>query len=320
MKQIIAYLFCKRVDKLSSIDFSGIDYVNFSFGLVKDGKCYIPDEECLDGLLNLDNRQFKVALSIGGWGADGFSDAVLTDASRKTFVDSIIKIVKEKNLDGVDIDWEYPCMDSAGIKARPEDKENFTLFMELLRKELDKLPKQQLLTFAVGASRECASHLELDKLANILDYLNLMTYDMGSSHSLSFSHHTNLYPSKYSNISALETVEIYNKFGFPKEKMILGSAFYGKVRPLKKDVKPSRWGYPFKDIDAGALSEYKYFFDEDAKAPIYYNDDEYVSFDNIDSVKEKCKFIRENKLAGIMFWELSSDNGNLVKTMFDNLK
>ncbi len=38
MKQIIAYLFCKRVDKLSSIDFSGIDYVNFSFGLVKDGK------------------------------------------------------------------------------------------------------------------------------------------------------------------------------------------------------------------------------------------------------------------------------------------
>ena len=319
MKLIIAYLFCNRVEQLKNINFDGIDVVNYSFGLVKDGKCYIPNEKCIDELLNMEGRKFKVALSIGGWGADGFSDAVLTEDSRKVFIDSIIKIVKEKNLDGVDLDWEYPAIGSAGIKARKEDTVNFTLFMEGLRKELDKLEKKQLLTFAVGAAQECADKLEVSKLANILDYLNLMTYDM-AVHNFKISHNTNLYPSIYSNISAVETIDIYHKAGFPIEKMIMGSAFYGKVRPLRKDYTPTRWGYPFKDIDAGALKDYKYFFDDEAKAPVYYNDDEFISFDDVESVTEKCKYVNEHNLAGMMFWELTCDNSKLVAAMYKTLK
>lgn len=319
MKKIFAYLFSSRVNKLSDLYYEGIDYVNFSFGLVKDGKCYIPNMEELDKLINLPGRKFGVILSIGGWGADGFSDAVLTSESRKVFVESIMKIVKEKNLDGVDLDWEYPAMDSAGIKARKEDTQNFTLFMEELRTELDKMPKKELLTFAVGASKQCADNLEVSKLAKVVDYLNLMTYDMGSSNSLKFSHHTNLYPSQYSNISAVESIKIYNEAGMPLEKMIMGSAFYGKVRSLKKDYKVEKWGYQFKEIDNG-MEGYTYFFDEDAKAPIYYNENEYVSYDSCLSVEYKCKYINENNLAGIMFWELSGDNSKLVKTMVKNLK
>ena len=319
MKQIFAYLFCNRVTKLEDINFFGIDVVNFSFGLVKDGECYIPNEKCLDELLNLKGREFKVVLSIGGWGADGFSDAVLTEDSRAKFIASIVKIVKEKSLDGVDLDWEYPAIGTAGIKARVEDTVNFTLFMEGLRSELDKLPKKQLLTCAVGAAQVCADKLELKKLASVLDYLNLMTYDM-AMHNFKISHNTNLYPSKYSNISAVETIDIFHKAGFPIEKMIMGSAFYGKVRPLRKDYTPTRWGYPFKEIDKGVLNSYNYFYDKEAEAPVYYNDDEFVSFDSVESVSAKCKYINEHNLAGIMFWELSSDNSKLVKTMYDNLK
>ena len=319
MKKIIAYLFGPRVEDFSKISFEGIDIVNYAFALVRDGKCYIPERNCLDKLLKLEGRKFEVGLSIGGWGADGFSDAVLTEESRKIFVDSIIKIVKEKNLAGVDLDWEYPAIPAAGIKARPEDTPNFTLFMELLKQELDKLEGNKYLSFAVGAAEECAEKLELDKLAKILDYLNLMTYDMAHHHH-KICHNTNMYPSKYSNISALETVQIYQSHGFPIEKMVLGSAFYGKVRPLKDDATVSRYGYPFKEIDAGVLKDYKYMWDDEAKAPVYYNDNEYVSFDNEESVTEKCKYINSNNLSGIMFWELSSDNGKLVKTMFKNLK
>ena len=156
MKKITAYLFGPRIQNFSDIYFEGVDVVNYSFALVKDGKCYIPERNCLDKLLKLEGRKFEVGLSIGGWGADGFSDAVLTEESRKIFVDSIIEIVKEKNLAGVDLDWEYPAIAAAGIKARKEDTQNFTLFMELLRQELDKLEGHKYLSFAVGTARECA--------------------------------------------------------------------------------------------------------------------------------------------------------------------
>ena len=60
-------------------------------------------------------------------------------------------IVKEYGLDGVDIDWEYPCFSVAEIQGRPEDKENFTLLLKKLRETLDQEEAgRYLLSAAVG--------------------------------------------------------------------------------------------------------------------------------------------------------------------------
>ena len=80
----------------------------------------------------------KVLVSVGGWGADGFSDAALTDATRSLFARSVAKFMRNNRLDGIDIDWEYPCSSGGGIKSRPEDRENFSLLLEALRRELDR--------------------------------------------------------------------------------------------------------------------------------------------------------------------------------------
>lgn len=59
--------------------------------------------------------------------------------------------MKEYGLDGVDLDWEYPCMDFAGIDARPEDKENFTLLLQGIRKAFEQEASgRYLLTIAAG--------------------------------------------------------------------------------------------------------------------------------------------------------------------------
>ena len=60
----------------------------------------------------------KIIAAIGGWGADGFSDAALTPTSRYNFARNVNQLVSDYDLDGIDIDWEYPGNGASGIKIK----------------------------------------------------------------------------------------------------------------------------------------------------------------------------------------------------------
>ena len=78
-------------------------------------------------------------ISVGGWLWSGnFSDAALTPESRSRFIDSVAAFVEHYNLDGLDIDWEFPGEIGAGNRFRPEDGKNFTLLLAELRKRFDR--------------------------------------------------------------------------------------------------------------------------------------------------------------------------------------
>ena len=83
--------------------------------------------------LKQQNPKLKVIISVGGWEADGFSDAALTEASREKFAESALALLRQHHADGIDLDWEYPGQGVAGIKFRAEDKENFTRLLKALR-------------------------------------------------------------------------------------------------------------------------------------------------------------------------------------------
>src|SRR4029450_1221947 len=84
-----------------------------------------------------------------------FAVAALRAESRRRFTDSAIAFVRRHDLDGVDIDWEYPGLRGNNNVHRPEDRENFTAMMTELRQALDaegrSRRRQYLLTFAAGA-------------------------------------------------------------------------------------------------------------------------------------------------------------------------
>src|SRR5690606_17835792 len=131
---------------VSTIDANKLTHINYAFVNVLDSVAVLTNLETdtvnfrLLNSLKKVNPDLKIFISLGGWSwSDYFSDAVLTESARRKFAKSSIDIVAKYNLDGVDIDWEYPGMRGEDNVFRPEDKENFTLMFKEHRRQLDSL-------------------------------------------------------------------------------------------------------------------------------------------------------------------------------------
>lgn len=312
-----------------------LTHINYAFVDVRGNRACLgkikTDTVNFRNLLKLKkiNPDLKILISIGGWGGSkNFSDAVLTDTAREGFAASAVAIVKKYNLDGVDIDWEYPNDIGAGNVFRPEDKHNFTLMFEKLRLHLDTLQKQSgrkmLLTAAVGGFSRFIKLTEMGQASKYLDYVSLMTYDFAQDSLHIVLHHTNLYASKgYQTLcSADMAVRDFEAAGVPADKLVVGVAFYGHTltaadsaktilgaQTAAVKVRGGGGGYTFIKDSLINKKGFKYYRDEDAKAPYLYNDQtrQFITFDDEWSIKNKCKFVEKKGLAGVMFWEYSSD-------------
>jgi len=171
---VIAYVFPRdRVLDPLEIRAEKLTHVNFAFANVVGGRVVEggpndgPNLTVLTGLRR-DHPHLQVLVSVGGWSwSKGFSDAALTAKSRRVFVASAIDFVRRHDLDGFDVDWEYPGLPGDGNTHRPEDRENFTALMADLRAALDREGARRgqhlLLTFAAGASRDFLAHTEMNR-------------------------------------------------------------------------------------------------------------------------------------------------------------
>ncbi|SHE71667.1 chitinase [Pedobacter caeni] len=308
-----------------------LTHINYAFVDVKGSRAFLTNEKTDTVnfrkllLLKKKNPALKILISIGGWAwSENFSDAVLTESSRAEFASTAVDIIRKYHLDGVDIDWEYPAQaGEEGNVFRPEDKQNFTLMFEALRKELDVLEKEsgakKLLTTAVGGFAEFLNHTEMDKAATYLDYINLMTYDFYSGKIA--GHHTNLYPSKiYPTVnSADKAISAYIAAGVPASKLVMGIAFYGRNSKVAEGTTTGlgagyvtgEFGSGFSKIKDSLINKqgFREFKDQDAKASYLFNatTKTLITYDDEWSVREKCKYVTNQGMAGVMFWEYASD-------------
>jgi chitinase len=276
--------------------------------------------------LKLINPDLKITISIGGWAwSNYFSDAVLTPTSRALFAKTSVDIIRQYNLDGVDVDWEYPGQLGEDNIFRPEDKQNYTLMFKAIREELDKLTietgKKYPLTAAVGGSQTFIDKTEMAEVGKILDYVYVMTYDYSGKNG-TVGHHTNLYASKKSpGSSADQSIKNFIAAGVPPEKLGLGAAFYGKgwmaesttdnglgQKKLKKERQPAGGYTMLKDSLVNRRGNTAYW-DKKAKAPYLFNPETkiLITYDDERSIREKCEYVKKNNLGGIFFWEYFSD-------------
>ncbi|MDR3227122.1 MAG: glycosyl hydrolase family 18, partial [Prevotellaceae bacterium] len=129
-----------------------LTHINYAFGHVNntfDG-VRINNPERLHALAKLknENPNFKILLSIGGWGSGRFSEMTANDTLRNKFALDCRRIINEFGIDGIDIDWEYPTVGAAKISYSPDDTKNYTLMMRDLR---NAIGNDKLLTLASSA-------------------------------------------------------------------------------------------------------------------------------------------------------------------------
>lgn len=277
------------------------------------------------------NPNLKVLISIGGWGGcKYFSDAALTDASRRKFANSAVALLRKHRLDGVDIDWEYPAQVGAGNLFRPEDKQNYTLLLKALRDRLDEQggvdrrrgANHYLLTTATGVDTAFVNHTELGQAQRYLDYVNIMTYDIYHGNDKTTGHHSNLHQSATGNSSrnsAADAVEGHIRAGVPAAKIVLGLPFYGRawadVNAQDNGLyQPSTGKHSFISHDELAATYinkngFTRYWDADAKAPYLWNPltRTFVSYADEEAFGHKVAYVKSKGLAGVMFWEYVHD-------------
>jgi len=320
-----------------AMDPAELTHINFAFGKIEGGKVVLPNPGVAANLAHLRslktrNPRLKVLLSVGGWEAEGFSDAALSVASRDVFAESIVKLLREHSLDGIDIDWEYPGQSVSGIKSRPQDKQNFTALLKTLRTHLGS---RYLLTIA-SADREYFDFTEMDKLHVYLDFINVMTYDFFNALTPTTGHHAGLYASPYAaatDRNADASIKQHLAAGIPSDKLVLGVAFYGRgfagVKPehdgVNQPYERFEAAHPYAELVEKFIGRNGFVreWDERAQAPFLWNAQTraFITYDDPQSIAIKAGYVRKHGLGGMMFWELSqASRGELLDAIVDGLK
>jgi len=327
-----------------------LTHLNYAFANVIEGKVVNDPSMSNDSLnfaylnsLKKHNKDLKVLVSVGGWGwSGGFSDAALDSATREIFANSAIEFILLYNLDGIDIDWEYPGLSGNNNTFREEDGRNYTLVIKMIREKLDSIEaksvedRKYLITIATGASEAYINKTELGETQQYLDYINIMTYDYYGTWTTTTGHHASLNSSKENpnGQSTIAAIDRHAKAGIPRNKIVVGIAFYGhgwtgvidQKRGMfqKYEGQYNEQSLSYTNISNNLKNQqgFKYYFDKSAKASFLWNADKkiWISYEDIKDLKAKADYILENDLAGAMFWQYYSDSdGELLDVLYKKL-
>ncbi|AAK85674.1 CHI [Epiphyas postvittana nucleopolyhedrovirus] len=291
----------------------------------------------------LANPHLKVLPSIGGWTlSDPFY--FMHDVKRRNvFVDSVKEFLQVwKFFDGVDIDWEFPGGKGANpaIGDPKRDAATYIVLLKELRDMLDDLQAQTgkvyELTSAIGAGYDKIELVDYDAAQKFLSKIYVMTYDFkGAWSNTDLGYQTTLYAPQWNPNELYTThhaVQMLTKQGVDSSKIIIGVAMYGRGWTGVSDYKGDNY---FDGVANGPvtgtwedgvvdyrqikenINEYVYKFDKVAEASYVFNKNkaDLITFDSVDSVLAKSRYVDQNKLGGLFAWEIDADNGDLLNTM-----
>jgi chitinase len=307
----------------------------------------------------------KIVPSIGGWTlSDPLFEVGINASARATFIASTIEMLKQYEFfDGLDVDWEFP----GGGGANPAlgtsaDGEGFATLMVEMRTALDALSaetgRHYELTAAMSGGVEKLSHVNWEKAAPVMDFVNLMTYDYYGAWSTTYGHQTGLYDTNglatpidgYTIDDAV--TYLTEQRSVPAGKLGIGVAMYGRGwkgisggdqqgpfngaatggSPITGTTTEGFWEagildykgaetYMMGGAEGTGINGYNVFFDDAAKASYIWNPSNgtYITLDTKRSVIEKGKYVQEKGLAGLFAWEIDGDSGSILNSMHEGL-
>nr|KAG5709851.1 hypothetical protein BaRGS_032675 [Batillaria attramentaria] len=223
------------------------------------------------------NPSVKTLLAVGGWNlASGpFTQMVATPQNRAEFAQSSVDFLRKWGFDGLDVDWEYPTLRG----GHPQDRDHFTQLIREVRAKFQQEAattgnSRLLLTAAVAAGKDKIDvAYDIPQLNQYLDFISIMTYDLHGSWETHTGHHTALYPR---------------------------AAERGDDRYLNVICQMQQRGGQRHN-------------DAEQHVPYITDGDQWVGYEDVNSLREKVCYTKQNGYGGIMVWALDLDDfsGNM---------
>ena len=242
-------------------------------------------------------------VSVGGWTFSGnFSKFASSRAGRRAFAESVLAILREYDLDGVDIDWEFPCW-------VPNGGEEFLTLVQTLR---ETLGEEYTITVTAPADADTASCVDWEKVSGLVDYIGLMTYDYAGPW-LNFTYfNAPLYGVGPGSVN--RTVSWYLKI-VPAGKLLLGIPFYGRAFTgvparnfgLYQSFENATDEIPYSSV-VKLIGNCSVLWSERSEVPwAYCLNGTFLTYDDPKSVAEKTRYALAKGLGGVMVWQITED-------------
>eukprot|EP01068_Selenidium_serpulae_P019191 Selendium_serpulae@DN6512_c1_g1_i15.p1 len=296
------------------------------------------------GLLEMGKEKgAKVMASLGGWSmSKHFPEVAATSSMKEMFLNECQRLI-DMGFDGIDIDWEFPGAGGMNFVGTDDDFENFAKLMEDIRA---KIGEDKLVTAAFSAATEKLEGHYWDRLSNVMDYFNMMTYDLNGGWSGFAGHNAPLhgYPDEEFPGLHLDNLRIFlEDKGVDLGKVNFGGAFYGRgivtsdttstvgSPTVKQNVNFEVDGPQESAVDLDNWDEYEgspnynyivnqapslageagsnwvRHWDDSAKVPYGVDGKYFISYDDKQSITEKAQYIVNHGLGGIIVWQIHGD-------------
>lgn len=344
-KQVVGYIMARgQVLDGATIAAGKMTRINYAFLRPQNGVVVASPNDAANFAvltsLKRRNPALQVLVSVGGGsGSADFSDLALTPASRTKFIDSVVAVIEKYQLDGVDVDWEYPGYGHGGVHARPVDTQDYTLLLKGLRLRFNqlqpKLGRHLVITSATGATTIWLAHTHMRQASRWLDSVNMMCYDWYNALATTTGHDSPLYtnPADPKAISIDHSVKMYLAAGVPAAKLVIGVPFYGRLwtgvaagqthglwQPVTTRTSPPNTTLDFWQIAALLDAPgYTRYWDPVAMTPYLYNaaTQTLVTYNDAEAERARAQYVDEHHLGGLMFWQYTGDPQNVLLDAID---
>ncbi|KAJ2006439.1 hypothetical protein GGI04_001885 [Coemansia thaxteri] len=309
-----------------TVDFSGYTHVHFSFADVGLDLQIKMDAMATSEFVKFKGLGgFKKIVSFGGWGISTdvgtyqhLRNAMLP-ANVDTVVTNLVNWMNANQLDGLDIDWEYPgAPDIPGIPAGlPSDAPNYLNFLKKLKA---KMPAGKSLSIAAPASYWYLKQFPITDMAQQLDYIVYMTYDLHGQWDYGNQWTGNWLKSHVNWTETQQALNLITHAGVPSNKVLLGLGAYGRSfqqvdpncsGPNCKFTGPNSGALPGKCTNAAgyiSLAEIEQLSDvrsktvDDGSTIVTYGSNQWVAYLTKQQMVDRTNWASGKNLGGTIVW------------------
>ncbi|KAL5041333.1 hypothetical protein BDW71DRAFT_201451 [Aspergillus fruticulosus] len=286
---------------------------------------YAKDDTFIPEFVALKKKKssLKTFISVGGWdlGGEIFSDMCSYPGTRSAFVNSVVSFMEKWGFDGVDIDWEYPASSDRG--GKDADTKNFVTLLKELK---EACGDTYGISVTLPSSYWYLKNFDVVSMADYVDWFNFMSYDIHGTWDGTVIG----YMKKANSMEEIsDGLDLLWRNDIDPSKVLLGLGFYGRSFTLA-DSSCDTPGCAFDSSaygsggaapgectqTSGILSDYEIsriiseydptvLYDESAGVNwITWNENQWVSFDNGKTLKQKADFANSLCLGGLFSWAL----------------